>query len=526
MAETLNSRPRADRGSACAPKGFRPAPATKVSAAALPSNARVKPGQWDPMPRLVEIDKESRRITAASDVLVHLGLLDVLARDDDSRADWPEGDAAIERWNAVEARLLGRLAKAPDLDVSDLHRMVHIVRSDDMLARSTYPHTKRLAALLGRVEDELIERARLPLRGNEADLIATCERFIKLDRAMNRPGHPEHAKNFHEMTDFPEWEAAFNAVEEARPRTVTGLSALARAALHTDPPDDRDIWEGDTSLRLAHTILRTLAADQGIGALGTGEVNPDAELIQICAGHAARIAAVNHGPDEEDDGPLWQAYQRSRDAIHAAVPVTMAGMVAKARAAKAEARNADGSESPSCCPAETWAWDLVNDLLRLNEGAAPSPTVDCPAAALAPQIVAASAEEIRYGLAYGTTWENRQYHRVSDQMEAFWALLAATRPVSADGALLSLIGAARLVDEVAGEELHRPDLNDRLDTARNMLAGAYYALDSLHGATTLVPLRDTYIGFSRYTLATREEFDADQARIDASIKNTSTVARS
>jgi hypothetical protein len=44
-------------------------------------------------------------------------------------------------------------------------------------------------------------------------------------------------------------------------------------------------------------------------------------------------------------------------------------MVAKARAAKAEARNSNGTESPSNCPAENWAWDLVNDLLRLEGGA-------------------------------------------------------------------------------------------------------------------------------------------------------------
>lgn len=60
----------------------------------------------------------------------------------------------------------------------------------------------------------------------------------------------------------------------------------------------------------------------------------------------------------------------SRDAIHAAQPVTMAGMRAKALVAKAEARKPDGSEDPCSTPAEHWAWDLVNDLLRLTGGAA------------------------------------------------------------------------------------------------------------------------------------------------------------
>ncbi|TPG41933.1 hypothetical protein EAH89_28210 [Roseomonas nepalensis] len=94
--------------------------------------------------------------------------------------------------------------------------------------------------------------------------------------------------------------------------------------------------------------------------------HPDAELIRICAEHPARLQAVNHGSEEGEDGPIWQAYAQSRDAIHAAVPVTLAGVVAKARAAKAEALNADGTESPNDTPAGTWAWELLNDLLRLE----------------------------------------------------------------------------------------------------------------------------------------------------------------
>jgi hypothetical protein len=93
--------------------------------------------------------------------------------------------------------------------------------------------------------------------------------------------------------------------------------------------------------------------------------SPDAELIRICEGHKAVVEALQHCNCLKDC-PRWQAYERSRDAIHAAVPVTLAGMVAKARAAKIEARNSDGTENPDGCPAENWAWDLVNDLLRLE----------------------------------------------------------------------------------------------------------------------------------------------------------------
>jgi len=97
--------------------------------------------------------------------------------------------------------------------------------------------------------------------------------------------------------------------------------------------------------------------------------NPDAELIRVCEAHPAILAALDEHGSGADDCPLWLAYERSRDAIHAAVPLTLAGMVAKARAAKAEVRNPDGPEDPAGTPGATWSWDLLNDLLRLEGGA-------------------------------------------------------------------------------------------------------------------------------------------------------------
>ena len=61
--------------------------------------------------------------------------------------------------------------------------------------------------------------------------------------------------------------------------------------------------------------------------------------------------------------PLWDAYKRTRDAIYDAKPRTLEGMLAKARAAKAEAMLLNGGEDPAGSPAEQWAWQLVNDLL-------------------------------------------------------------------------------------------------------------------------------------------------------------------
>ncbi len=48
-----------------------------------------------------------------------------------------------------------------------------------------------------------------------------------------------------------------------------------------------------------------------------------------------------------------------------AVP-THTPMLAKARAAKLEATMPDGDEEPAGTIAEAWAWDLVNDLLRIS----------------------------------------------------------------------------------------------------------------------------------------------------------------
>ena len=103
---------------------------------------------------------------------------------------------------------------------------------------------------------------------------------------------------------------------------------------------------------------------------GAAAVNPDAELIRFCDEHIANLTAYNNDVSDldHDENPFWQDYERSRDAIIAAEPKTLAGVVAKARVAKAEAVQPDGSENWEDGVASNWAWDIVNDLLRLNAG--------------------------------------------------------------------------------------------------------------------------------------------------------------
>lgn len=78
------------------------------------------------------------------------------------------------------------------------------------------------------------------------------------------------------------------------------------------------------------------------------------------------------GPQEVlviNESGLYTLILRSRDAISQAKPMTLDGMRAKARAAKKEAQNPRGPESPNQFLAARWSWDLVNDLLRIDGGA-------------------------------------------------------------------------------------------------------------------------------------------------------------
>lgn len=96
----------------------------------------------------------------------------------------------------------------------------------------------------------------------------------------------------------------------------------------------------------------------------------DQELMGLCAQHIVNRKALLDCPLDPDNSPHWAPYASTHDAISAARPTTLAGLAAKAQAAKSEARIQAGEEDPCNGSALQWAWDLVNDLVRLGQGAA------------------------------------------------------------------------------------------------------------------------------------------------------------
>lgn len=107
----------------------------------------------------------------------------------------------------------------------------------------------------------------------------------------------------------------------------------------------------------------------------------DAELIALCAEHILNIDAYNADKSdlEPEENPLWAAYERTRDAISDARPQSIYGLLAKARAAVAEAAMLDGSLLWRSSTGADWAADLTLDLLRLGQAGA-LPALEAPPA--------------------------------------------------------------------------------------------------------------------------------------------------
>jgi hypothetical protein len=98
--------------------------------------------------------------------------------------------------------------------------------------------------------------------------------------------------------------------------------------------------------------------------------HPDAGLIELCERHIANLHAHNNDPDGtgDADDPLLLAYLGTLAEVHLAKPKTLAGMIAKARAAMAEI-DADADEDAS--PGFVWAREALGALVLLS-GAGPT----------------------------------------------------------------------------------------------------------------------------------------------------------
>lgn len=84
-----------------------------------------------------------------------------------------------------------------------------------------------------------------------------------------------------------------------------------------------------------------------------GSLGADQAIVALCNQHLLNAKAFNSCPLDSDESPYWDAYANSLRAIGEAKPMTMAGLAAKAKLAKAESD-------------DEWAWDLVDDLIRLG----------------------------------------------------------------------------------------------------------------------------------------------------------------
>jgi hypothetical protein len=123
---------------------------------------------------------------------------------------------------------------------------------------------------------------------------------------------------------------------------------------------------------LTGSALTIAAAAIGIPAVAhAAGANPDAELIATCGQHIVNRNAYNNysgGVDDERER-LWDAYDETRDFISDTRAQTIDGIVAKIKAAKAEATSLDGDEDWEDGLSNGWAVDCCEDLLRLVERA-------------------------------------------------------------------------------------------------------------------------------------------------------------
>ncbi|WP_338661752.1 hypothetical protein VQH23_16145 [Pararoseomonas sp. SCSIO 73927] len=241
----------------------------------------------------------------------------------------------------------------------------------------------------------------------------------------------------------------------------------------------------------------------------------DAEGIRVCDGHAAFIAAMNERGSGRDDCPHWLAYARSRDAVTNFEPRSQAGFAAKARAARAEMRDPDGSYQLNGTIAESWAKDIVL-FIGTDQVGSLRPLPPCPAAALLPDFIQADCAEEAWSTKMAETLHEKLASQVAGaRMDALWRLLPTVRPRSPAGAFLCLAGASRLVSDVEDFEHPREEISRMLEEARTLLSGAYYIFAALHATGGAERFCNHYLGMYRYPHATPDEHAAAMSQVSA-----------
>ena len=114
------------------------------------------------------------------------------------------------------------------------------------------------------------------------------------------------------------------------------------------------------------STIATVTAPMHLPPAEQEDATDTESFMRLCAQHAANRQAVMDSPLDPEDSPNWPAYTATHDAISGARPRNLPELAAKARAAKAEAFIGHGKEDPTNGAALDWAWQLVNDLIRLG----------------------------------------------------------------------------------------------------------------------------------------------------------------
>ena len=128
--------------------------------------------------------------------------------------------------------------------------------------------------------------------------------------------------------------------------------------MNTADHDDSTILGG--AIHAGEKLHRIVNGDTPLGG-------PDGWLIQLCEQHAINHQAYcrDNSDLEPEDDPSWLTYISTSNAIDAARPQTLAGVVAKARCALIEAKQPSGRYGWDGSTGGRWAGDLMGDLIRL-----------------------------------------------------------------------------------------------------------------------------------------------------------------